>query len=192
MRSSRIRKRRLVGLPVSGRRRRQNRRSLRLERRSLQEIRHLVQRRSIIQEKDRLSNQPTRLATDNQRGTPRAGRGHTHTRRARRRDHKGQREEHKGQTRRGRRKRTNHTRSRGILFHNGTTLIPDILANSGGVSTSYLEWVQNLQHLYWTADEVDHRLKNIMVKAFAEVYKTSQDHNVDMRTGAYIQAIGKV
>jgi len=79
-----------------------------------------------------------------------------------------------------------------ILFHNGTTLIPDILANSGGVSTSYLEWVQNLQHLYWTADEVDHRLKNIMVKAFAEVYKTSQDHNVDMRTGAYIQAIGKV
>jgi len=79
-----------------------------------------------------------------------------------------------------------------ILFHNGTTLIPDILANSGGVSTSYLEWVQNLQHLYWTADEVDHRLKNIMVKAFAEVYKTTQDHNVDMRTGAYIQAIGKV
>ncbi len=79
-----------------------------------------------------------------------------------------------------------------ILFHNGTTLIPDILANSGGVSTSYLEWVQNLQHLYWTAEEVDLRLKNIMVKAFAEVYKTSQDHNVDMRTGAYIQAIGKV
>ena len=79
-----------------------------------------------------------------------------------------------------------------ILFKNGVTLIPDILANSGGVSTSYLEWVQNLQHLYWTADEVDHRLKNIMVKAFAEAYKTSQDYNVDMRTGAYIYAIGKV
>lgn len=79
-----------------------------------------------------------------------------------------------------------------ILFKNGITLIPDILANSGGVSTSYLEWVQNLQHLYWTAEEVDQRLKNIMVKAFAEVYKTSHDHNVDMRTGAYIQAIGKV
>ncbi len=79
-----------------------------------------------------------------------------------------------------------------ILFRNGVTLIPDILANSGGVSTSYLEWVQNLQQLYWTADEVDHRLKNIMVKAFSEVYKTSQSYNVDMRTGAYIQAIGKV
>ena len=79
-----------------------------------------------------------------------------------------------------------------ILFKNKVTLVPDILANSGGVSTSYLEWVQNLQHLYWTADEVDHRLKAILVKAFAEVWKTTQDHNVDMRTGAYIYAIGKV
>jgi glutamate dehydrogenase (NAD(P)+) len=79
-----------------------------------------------------------------------------------------------------------------ILFKRNVTLIPDILANSGGVSTSYLEWVQNLQHLYWTAEEVDQRLKTIMKKAFAEVYKTSQENNVDMRTGAYIYAIGKV
>ncbi|TMI23861.1 Glu/Leu/Phe/Val dehydrogenase [Candidatus Bathyarchaeota archaeon] len=67
-----------------------------------------------------------------------------------------------------------------------------ILANSGGVSTSYLEWVQNLQHLYWSAEEVDQRLKTIMKKAFAEVWKTSQENNVNMRTGAYIYAIGKV
>ncbi len=79
-----------------------------------------------------------------------------------------------------------------ILFKKGVTLIPDILANSGGVSTSYLEWVQNLQHLYWSAEEVDQRLKTIMKKAFAEVYKTSTENNVDMRTGAYIYAIGKV
>ena len=79
-----------------------------------------------------------------------------------------------------------------ILFKNGVTVIPDILANSGGVSTSYLEWVQNLQHLYWTAEEVDHRLKAIMTKAFADVWKTSQEYNVDMRTGAYIFAIGRV
>ena len=79
-----------------------------------------------------------------------------------------------------------------ILFKRNVTLIPDILANSGGVSTSYLEWVQNLQHLYWSAEEVDQRLKAIMKKAFAEVYKTSQENNVDMRTGAYIYAIGKV
>ena len=79
-----------------------------------------------------------------------------------------------------------------ILFQNKITVVPDILANSGGVSTSYLEWVQNLQHLYWSAEEVDHRLKTIMVNAFAEVWKTTQKHNVDMRTGAYIYAIGKV
>jgi glutamate dehydrogenase/leucine dehydrogenase len=79
-----------------------------------------------------------------------------------------------------------------ILFKNDIPIIPDILANSGGVSTSYLEWVQNLQHLYWSAEEVDQRLKSIMKKAFAEVWKTSQEYNVDMRTGAYIYAIGKV
>ena len=79
-----------------------------------------------------------------------------------------------------------------ILFHNGQHLIPDILANSGGVSTSYLEWVQNLQHLYWSLEEVDNRLELILVRAFAEVWKTSSSHNVDMRTGAYIHAIGKV
>src|SRR5256884_5613562 len=51
-----------------------------------------------------------------------------------------------------------------ILFKRNVTLIPDILANSGEVSTSYLEWVQNLQHLYWSAEEVDQRLKSIMKK----------------------------
>ncbi len=79
-----------------------------------------------------------------------------------------------------------------IFFKNDVTVIPDILANSGGVSTSYLEWVQNLQAFYWSAEEVDQRLKAIMTKAFAEVWKTTQEHNVGMRTGAYIYAIGKV
>ncbi len=79
-----------------------------------------------------------------------------------------------------------------ILFKNQQHVIPDILANSGGVSTSYLEWVQNLQRLYWTLDEVENRLDKILVTAFAEVWKTSQNYNVDMRMGAYIYAIGKV
>jgi len=79
-----------------------------------------------------------------------------------------------------------------ILYKNNVTVIPDILANSGGVSTSYLEWVQNLQHLYWSAEEVDQRLKSIMTRAFAEVWRTTNEHNVNMRTGAYIYAIGKV
>lgn len=79
-----------------------------------------------------------------------------------------------------------------ILFKNGVTVIPDVLANSGGVSTSYLEWVQNLQNLYWTAEEVDTRLRTIMVKAFGEVWETTKRHNVDMRLGAYAYAINKV
>ncbi len=79
-----------------------------------------------------------------------------------------------------------------ILFKNGVTVVPDVLANSGGVSTSYLEWVQNLQNLYWTAEEVDTRLKTIMVRAFNEVWDTTKGHNVDMRLGAYAYAINKV
>jgi glutamate dehydrogenase len=79
-----------------------------------------------------------------------------------------------------------------ILYKNGVTVIPDVLANSGGVSTSYLEWVQNLQNLYWTAEEVDTHLRTIMVKAFGEVWDATKRHNVDMRLGAYAYAIKKV
>ena len=79
-----------------------------------------------------------------------------------------------------------------ILFKNHQHVIPDILANSGGVSTSYLEWVQNLQHLYWSLDEVYGRLEKILVQAFGQVWNTSNRYNVDMRTGAYIYAIGNV
>lgn len=79
-----------------------------------------------------------------------------------------------------------------LLFKKGTTVIPDVLANSGGVSVSYLEWVQNLQNLYWTAEEVDQRLRSIMAKAFGEVWDTTHKYNVDMRLGAYAYAISKV
>ncbi len=79
-----------------------------------------------------------------------------------------------------------------ILFKNNVTVIPDVLANSGGVSVSYLEWVQNSQNLYWTAEEVDQRLRSVMQKAFGEVWDTTRKHNVDMRLGAYAYAINKV
>lgn len=79
-----------------------------------------------------------------------------------------------------------------ILLKNGTTVIPDILANAGGVSTSYLEWVQNNMNYYWTAEDIDQKLKGIMVTAFKEVWKTTQKHNVDMRQGAYVHAISQV
>ncbi len=79
-----------------------------------------------------------------------------------------------------------------VLFRNGSMVIPDILANAGGVSVSYLEWVQNNQGYYWTAEEVDKKLKVIMVDAFKEVHNTAKKYNVDMRQGAYVHAIGKV
>lgn len=79
-----------------------------------------------------------------------------------------------------------------VLFRNGSMVIPDILANAGGVSVSYLEWVQNNQGYYWTDKEVDDILRRLMVKAFNEVYNTAQRYNVDMRQGAYVHAISKV
>lgn len=79
-----------------------------------------------------------------------------------------------------------------ILWREGVTVVPDVLSNSGGVTVSYFEWVQNLQNYYWTAEQVDAALKQKMVAAFNEVWTTSKKYSVDMRQGAYIYAIGKV
>lgn len=79
-----------------------------------------------------------------------------------------------------------------VLFKNKSIVIPDILANAGGVSVSYLEWVQNNMGYYWTAEEVDQKLKTIMVNAFNEVWAETKKYKVDMRRGAYVSAIGKV
>lgn len=79
-----------------------------------------------------------------------------------------------------------------ILFKNGAVIIPDILANAGGVTVSYLEWVQNIQNYYWSAEDIDQKLKVIMVNAFKDSWDTSKKYQVDMRKGAYISAIRKV
>ncbi len=79
-----------------------------------------------------------------------------------------------------------------ILYEKGVLLLPDILANAGGVTVSYFEWAQNIQGFYWTEAEVDERLHRVMVRAFKAVYETAQNHKVDMRTAAYIVAIGRV
>jgi glutamate dehydrogenase (NAD(P)+) len=79
-----------------------------------------------------------------------------------------------------------------ILLDRGIFLVPDILANAGGVTVSYFEWVQNLQELLWTEEEVSHRLHKIMTTAVAEVLKISQRRKVPMRTAAYILGVGRV
>ena len=71
-------------------------------------------------------------------------------------------------------------------------MLPDILANAGGVTVSYFEWVQDLQELFWDEDDVNRKLEKIMVKAFNDVHATANKYKVDMRTGAYILAIDRV
>jgi glutamate dehydrogenase (NAD(P)+) len=79
-----------------------------------------------------------------------------------------------------------------VLHQRGVMVIPDILANAGGVTVSYFEWVQDLQELFWDEDDVNRRLERVMVKAFADVHTTAKKYNVDMRTGAYVLAIDRV
>jgi glutamate dehydrogenase (NAD(P)+) len=71
-------------------------------------------------------------------------------------------------------------------------LVPDILANAGGVTTSYFEWVQDLQYFFWTTEEVNQRLHKIMSAAFERVYGLSVSNWIDMRTAANTIAIGEV
>jgi glutamate dehydrogenase/leucine dehydrogenase len=79
-----------------------------------------------------------------------------------------------------------------ILFRNGVFLIPDILANSGGVIVSYFEQVQNQMNYYWPEEEVRSKLQNTIVKAFREVFEVTQQYKVSMRIAAYMNAIKRV
>ena len=79
-----------------------------------------------------------------------------------------------------------------ILNDNGAIVIPDILANAGGVTVSYFEWVQDRQGYFWTLDRVNRRLDRIMRAAFDNVYAAAQQYDVSMRIGAYVLAIDKI
>lgn len=79
-----------------------------------------------------------------------------------------------------------------ILNEKGVFIVPDILANAGGVTVSYFEWVQNRLGYRWTLDRVNRRTDRIMRESFDRVYKASQDYKVSMRIAAYIVAIAKV
>ena len=79
-----------------------------------------------------------------------------------------------------------------ILLGNGRTIVPDVLANAGGVTVSYMEWVQDLQSFFWEEDEVNRRLARIMRRAFAEVWDTAASREISLRDAANIIGVQRV
>ncbi|MDP3996234.1 MAG: Glu/Leu/Phe/Val dehydrogenase [bacterium] len=79
-----------------------------------------------------------------------------------------------------------------ILHKKGVNIVPDILANAGGVTVSYFEWLQNMSRFYWTEEEVKARLKPLMTKAFDDVFKYSRDKSITMRDASYCLAVLRI
>lgn len=82
--------------------------------------------------------------------------------------------------------------SESVLTNNGIIVVPDVLANSSGVTASYFEWRQNLENTKWSKEQVLHELRDKMNRAFQEVWKTSKELNCDLRTGAYALALRRL
>ncbi|SIT72240.1 MULTISPECIES: Glu/Leu/Phe/Val family dehydrogenase [Mycetohabitans] len=79
-----------------------------------------------------------------------------------------------------------------ILRENNVLVIPDVVANAGGVTVSYFEWVQDFSSFFWTEDEINHRLERVMREAFASVWQVAQENDVSVRTAAYIIACKRI
>ncbi len=78
------------------------------------------------------------------------------------------------------------------LADNGVIVLPDILANAGGVTASYFEWVQNRQHYRWSLDRVRQELDHTLSDAFEHVWQESVSRKIDLRTAAFILAVARV
>jgi glutamate dehydrogenase len=79
-----------------------------------------------------------------------------------------------------------------ILNRNGVLVIPDILANAGGVTVSYFEGIQNMMNFYWTEEEVNSKLEEFMIRAYRQVSQLAQDYQTDLRNAAFMIAILRV
>jgi glutamate dehydrogenase (NAD(P)+) len=79
-----------------------------------------------------------------------------------------------------------------VLARKGVMVVPDVLANAGGVTVSYFEWVQDLQSFFWSEAEVNAKLDLVMRRAFHEVHESARKHRTHLRTGAYALAVGRV
>jgi glutamate dehydrogenase (NAD(P)+) len=79
-----------------------------------------------------------------------------------------------------------------ILCDRGVFLVPDVLANAGGVTVSYFEWVQDLQSFFWKEKEVNTRLEEILIDSFNQVLSRADEYKTDMRTAAYILAVNRI
>jgi glutamate dehydrogenase (NAD(P)+) len=79
-----------------------------------------------------------------------------------------------------------------LLFQRGVTVVPDVVANAGGVTVSYFEWVQDLQSFFWDESEINSQLEKIMTRAFNDTWQMSREHNMSLRNGAYFVAIDRV
>ena len=79
-----------------------------------------------------------------------------------------------------------------IFYDRNIMVVPDILANAGGVVVSYFEWVQDIQRLFWEKDDVNERLESVMTRSFDQVLAASQEHKTDLRTAALLVAVERV
>ena len=79
-----------------------------------------------------------------------------------------------------------------MLFKSGVAVLPDILANAGGVTVSYFEWVQNRQYYSWDLNRVRQQLDAILSESFEDVWQEANEHNVSLRTAAFMIAIRRV
>ena len=79
-----------------------------------------------------------------------------------------------------------------ILNDRGVTIVPDILANAGGVTVSYFEWVQDLQRFFWAEHEINNRLESIMTRAYQAAREKALQQETNLRMGAYLLAVARV